>query len=174
MLGAGAKCGLRSHHQLLPHRGGQMDKQEWEGIDSLEQTALAHDWSPTCVNALLLGYLSQAANIWICSWVHWYLKNCNASVNMHCADMANIWQIYLTDRSPAEEQASDSSGNTCSVISPAWICKSSNSISVRPCPNWISGWAFKLRQKLLHIKWSTKHRSTHLLRFPVLPVRESR
>ena len=30
--GAGAKFALGSHHQLLPHRGGQMDKQEWEGI----------------------------------------------------------------------------------------------------------------------------------------------
>ena len=41
--GAGAKFALGSHHQLLPHRGGQMDKQEWEGIGALEQTALALD-----------------------------------------------------------------------------------------------------------------------------------
>ena len=113
--GAGAKFALCSHHQLLPHRGGQMDKQEWEGIGALEQTALALDWSSTCANALLLfGFIWQAAMQWICGsitdiWQTIVQQKCKYVVNLtNCAtDLQRTRPLYYNCSSNLTSEQGD-------------------------------------------------------------------
>ena len=91
-----------------------MDKQEWEGIGALEQTALALDWSSTCANALLLGYIWQTAMQWIYGpitniWQTTVQQKCKYVLNLiNCAiDLQRTRPLYYNCSSNLTSEQGD-------------------------------------------------------------------